>query len=161
VTRKKPLVLMLCFTLLQACSIAAAQRQLSAEVSKRGVGVIVAELVVSKPNGDIAGTRVLWWGTDLTSPNEVVADLRVTVAREPVVIPFSAFSDLAEPRVIRVLDTTAGFSLEIEGSDAAGAYRATLEFVGNRVARRRVVSREFPDERWDEFLYSFVPDDVR
>jgi len=160
VTLRKQLVLMLCFALLQSCSTASAQRQLSAQVNKLGVGVIAAELVVSKPYSNI-GPRAMWWGTDLTEPNEVVTDLRITVAGEEIVIPFSAFSDLAEPRAVRIIETTMGFSLDIDGSNSAGAYRATLEFVGNRIARRHVASRAFPNERWDEFVYSFVPDDGR
>jgi hypothetical protein len=160
-TCKKAVVLVIWLTLLQACSTPVGQRRLSAQIDKPGIGVIAAELVVSPALTSANATRVVWWGTDLTPPNEVVVDLRVTVAGEEAVIPFSAFSDLAEPRVLRVLDTATGFSLEIEGSDAAGAYRATVDFVGNRIARRHVASREFPDEAWDEFVYSFVPDDGR
>jgi hypothetical protein len=158
--RKRGLVFLLCLAALQSCATADAQRRLSAQADKPGVGVIVAEVTSERYRAN-TGTRVVWWGTDSTSPNEVVSDLRVTVAGEEVAIPFSAFSDLAEPRVIRVADTATGFSLEIEGSDAAGAYHATLQFVGNKIARRRVASGEFPDERWDEFVYSFVPDDGR
>jgi hypothetical protein len=158
--RRKGLVLLLGLMVLQSCATADAQKRITAQADKPGVGVIVAE-VIAEPYRANTGTRVVWWGTDSTSPNEVVSDLRVTVAGEEVAIPFSAFSDLAEPRVIRVVDTATGFSLELEGSDAAGAYRATLQFVGKRIARRRVASREFPDERWDEFAYSFVTDDGR
>lgn len=49
-----------------------------------------------------------------------------------------------------------GFKLTISGGDAATSYRAVLVFDYEHIQRRKVTHGEFPDEVWEETVYSFI-----
>lgn len=146
-----------------ACSNPSAARELTDAIDSPA-GRIAVEIDVEEyaSVGSAAlASRTLWWGTDLTLPKEIITDARISIGGVSIAIPYSAYSDLAEARTASLSVTSDGFSVTIEGADAGGSYRAFLYFEGATIVRRRVESREFPNERWDEFVYRFVPDDGR
>lgn len=96
-----------------------------------------------------------WWGTDDSLPKVIVAGIDVMVGGNKISMRMSSFCDLAEAHTFNIELTENGFDLVIKGSDAAGAYDAVLSFEGNYLKRRKVAHGEFPDQVWEETVYSW------
>ena len=101
-----------------------------------------------------------YWGTvrGMYPPSTIVTKLVVTMGRDTVLIPFSAYGDLSEPNELWVSCGGAGATVFISGGDAAGGYDATLVVLHGLLYRRRVENGEFPSETWEETVYSMWPD---
>lgn len=103
------------------------------------------------------------WGADQECPKKVLSLLSIKWANQNLLVPASAYLDLAALHSIAIEPANAGFSLKLEGGDAATSYTARLEFDGDPlrdqgVLRRRVVRHgEFPKLVWEETRYSFHP----
>jgi hypothetical protein len=102
------------------------------------------------------------WGADTTPsnpspayPKSVITSVDVTVGKVKILIPLSAYSDLANPNTLTFETTSNGFRLIVVGGDAGGAYKAELYFEGKYIKRRKVASAEFPTEAWEETVYTF------
>lgn len=100
-------------------------------------------------------TKYIWGGGDVEPPSRVIESIDVVVAGEAVFVPLSAFADLGSPKRASISVSDGGFQLLIIGGDAGGSYDAMLAFDGPWLIRRRVSSRTFPDEAWEETSYSF------
>lgn len=129
----------------------------------RSDGQAVTAVVTAMRYSDQIPYRELgvWWGTDMNQPQFIVSSLAVLRDGKPLFVGLSAYCDLAEPREVHIRVNNAGFDVVIDGSDAAGSYVAVLAFENGVLRRRRVTSGEFPAERWEETVYSFVGDDGR
>lgn len=99
------------------------------------------------------------WGGDeenLSLPKKIIHSVTVVKNKQKIFIPLSAYSDLGDPNYIELKPLSGKkFQLIITGSDAAGSYKATLEFENNEIWKRRIVSGEFPDDVWEETKYKF------
>jgi len=89
----------------------------------------------------------------------IISSMDVFLGDEKLTIPFSAFSDLCDPRSLTIKATKRGFEISIKGSETGEAYKASLFFEGTHLSRRKVVSSESPDNAWHETIYhSEFPD---
>ena len=119
--------------------------------------VVTATVEAIEPPNDYVYNKAYLWGGDEASPPKTIIKA-ITVVRNGVVvfIPLSAYADLGDPISISLLKRPAhGFRLIISGGDGGGSYRATLDFKTNEIARRKVVSGEFPKDAWEETTYAF------
>jgi hypothetical protein len=106
--------------------------------------------------------QVLFWGGDeVYIPREIIDSIVIKRKGEGIFLPFSAFSDLGDPRDISFKYIKNNFLIIIHGGDAAGSYQATLTLKNGRLIKKRVVSNEFPDQVWTESKYSFIPEDSK
>jgi hypothetical protein len=99
------------------------------------------------------------WGSEQSCPRKVAAALTVQWGSQRVFVPVSAYVDLAGVRSVSVTATPNGFSVHLDGGDAATSYRAVLEFEGDpgkggvALRRREVRSVAFQDEVWEITQY--------
>jgi hypothetical protein len=84
-----------------------------------------------------------------------MGQLDVYLGVNRVFVPISAYSDLGNPRSSTIETADKGFQIVVRGGDAATSYKATLVFEGGLLRSRKVVNGEFPDEAWEETIYSF------
>ena len=109
--------------------------------------------------------QAFMWGSDFESadsvimPKEVVSSIDVRIGNEKVFVPLSAYSNLGTPRKVSLVKIGQGFELNIFGSGTSLGYKATLRFNKEHIVSRKVFSRNFPDNRWEETIYSFISSD--
>jgi len=75
-------------------------------------------------------------------PCSVVDNLLIIVKGKQIVVPHSAFLDLADINTARITITKNKYSLRLEGGDASESYIAVIGFDGRRVRSKRVYSGE-------------------
>ena len=95
------------------------------------------------------------WGTELKHPKILITNISIIYGKKKVFIPLSAYSDLTNPTEYFVQTSNDSFSLLIFGGHASTSYRAELVSENGFIKRRRVQHREFPEEAWEETIYSF------
>lgn len=122
--------------------------------SGKPVRVIISQ---SKIRGRYSYKDALLWGGDVGDlPKTVLTSIKVSEGNETIFVPLSGYSDLGDVKSAS-LDTTAkGFVLHIHGGNTATAYDAVLIFDQGYLVSRKVVLREFPDQRWEKTTYSFT-----
>lgn len=104
----------------------------------------------------------LIWGGDVRGsgnvqmPKSVISLIDLRIGNEKVFIPLSAYSDLGNPMQASLEKAGHGFKITITGGDTATSYKAVLIFDNEHIQRRRVSLGEFPDEVWEETVYSFI-----
>ena len=84
-----------------------------------------------------------------------ILSIVLTIDGEPVFIRKSAFSDLASPKELFLAKDKEKLFLTIKGGDAAESYMAILRFSQTGLEYRKVASREFPDDAWEESFYAY------
>lgn len=146
------------------CSVAcySAETQLSTGSTQikmlNGPGNVVSVCIsiTKTPRQDLYRHSFMWGGDESQPPRWVISEINVVENRQMLVVPLSAYADLGDPRRMILDPLSAGhFKLTILGGDAAGAYKASMQFDQREIVRRRVVSGEFPDDVWEETTYSF------
>jgi hypothetical protein len=95
------------------------------------------------------------WGVEGGEPRTVLTRLAVYLGQEPLFIPVSAYADLSNVRTVSLQVRGKGYVITIAGGDAAGSYRAELQFEGAYVRKKKVVHGGFPDQAWEETTYAF------
>lgn len=131
-------------------------------VLKASLAVTTSDLVnvsieTIEPSKNYIFSQAYMWGGDETSPPKTIIRA-ITVLRngQSIFVPLSAYADLGKPTILTLAKLSGhGFRLTITGGDAAGSYRALLDFKNSEISRRKVVSGEFPKEVWEETTYSF------
>lgn len=122
------------------------------------VSVKASIVTVELPREYIYSDAFRWGGDNHQPPKFVVKEIKVARNGHEIFIPLSAFSDIGEPRHIKleaVPKSQSNFRLIIRGGDAGGSYSATLEFKDDDILLKRVASGEFPKVAWEEIHYSF------
>jgi hypothetical protein len=157
-TKPTLVLLTVCALLSEGQSFAASSKPSDGEIHLeqriRGNDVVVD--IETTGIGSSAFSDGVWWGADeVTRPKEIIKYIRVSSGAEKAHVPLSAYADLGDPRLASLSATGRGFSIKIKGGDAAGAYEVTLEFEDNTIVRRHVASGEFPDQAWEETVYTF------
>lgn len=121
-----------------------------------GTSIKVKVQKINRPSG-YPYKDALMWGSDLPSlPPTVITKMEVQIGKDKTFIPLSAYSDLGDPGHVLLEKADRGFKLVITGGDAAGSYKAVLVFDRENIKRRKVMHGEFPDEVWQETVYSFI-----
>jgi hypothetical protein len=99
---------------------------------------------------------MLWGGDDIELPKTVLTSIEVNVGKKLVFIPLSAFCDLGEVKSASLETTLKGFNLRLYGGNTSASYDAILTFKRDHLLRKKVMLREFPDQRWEKTDYSFT-----
>lgn len=103
------------------------------------------------------------WGGDMRGEGEVlmpktaISAMDVRIGKEKILVPLSAYSDLGNPYQVSLEKADRRFKLIIAGrGGTATSYKAVLEFDDENIQRRKVTLSVFPDEVWEETVYSFI-----
>lgn len=119
--------------------------------AKTSIALGTADLVsvsvgtIQPPNGYAYAKAYMWGGDETSPPKRIITSITVLGNGQPMFVPLSAYADLGSPRRISLERLPErGFRLIVHGGDAAGSYTAMLDFNGNEISRRKVVSGEFP-----------------
>jgi len=121
---------------------------------------VKAELRTIKVTPKYPYKHAFMWGGDETAvPKTVITAIDVRIGSEKIFVPLSAYSDLGDPHQTSLENMEHGFKLIITGGDAAVSYKAVLVFDKENIQRRKVTHGEFPDEVWEETVYSFISKD--
>jgi hypothetical protein len=97
----------------------------------------------------------MWGGDEIKMPSSVLVEMNLKIEDEKIYIPFSAFSDLGNPKQIFIEINKDEFTIVINGGDASTSYKAILFFKSNCIYRRKVILSEFSNQVWEETNYSF------
>src|SRR6185369_545721 len=105
------------------------------------------------------------WGGDMQGegkvlmPKTVITTINVQIGKQKNFVPLSAYCDLGDPHQATLEKAEHGFKLIIIGGETASLYKAELVFNNEYIQRRKVTNSEFPDEVWEETIYSFINKD--
>ena len=100
----------------------------------------------------------LWYGVELSPPQEVVQRCEVRYRGCRIPIRRGAYCDLSDINSVYFYKNKRGeIVLKIEGGDAAGSYQAYLVFSRGELIRRRVESTAFPNNFYEETKYVNIP----
>jgi hypothetical protein len=108
---------------------------------------------VSKWRNDPYRNGQLWgaWGAE---PKTVIALVAASRNKDKIVVPFSSYSDLANPHSVKLQLNGTDVELEIGSGNVRHNYRAVLVFAKARyVSSRRVVDSEMPEDVGEETRY--------
>ncbi len=94
------------------------------------------------------------WGSDWENPKVIISSIKLWINKKEIFIPLSAYSDISNVRLAKLLTISGGYRIIIQGGDAATSYELSIDIYGNRVSRRKIRSSEFPDEGWEMTIYS-------
>lgn len=118
--------------------------------------VSVSVETIEPPNDYLYSKAYMWGGDETSPPKRVIKAITVFRSGQMIFMPLSAYVDLGNPREISLEKLPAhGFRLILSGGDAAGSYKAILDFKKSDISRRKVISGEFPKEVWEETTFSF------
>lgn len=81
--------------------------------------------------------------------------MRVSVGGDDIQIPESCIAGLADVRAVILGRSSEDSTFSMEGGETGERYEAVFVVVGNRIVRRRVASKIFPDEAWEETRYAY------
>lgn len=115
-------------------------------------GVFTVELDLSSSKCEEAQST-LWWGTEKCPAENAIEKIRVAIDERQIMIPRSAFSDLAGVRRAALRARSDDVVLIIEGGQTSSGYRAELTFDAGELVMRIVRSRTFPDEVSETTIY--------
>lgn len=83
----------------------------------------------------------------------IVHDLIILINEQPLLVPYSVFSDLTDPREAR-LELKKNFNiLSIYGGDGADSYKLQVYFDSTKVYRRKLYDLLVPNELLEETFY--------
>jgi hypothetical protein len=116
-----------------------------------------ASVETTEPPTNYAYSKAyMWGGDDTTRPKTIIKAIIVVRNGQTLFIPLSVYADLGNPLKISLEKLPPhGFRLIIRGGDAAGAYKAMLDFNQRDIYHRKVLSGEFPKEVWEDTTFSF------
>jgi hypothetical protein len=99
-----------------------------------------------------------YFGIDTGNPITVVSEIKVRAGDREIFVPLSAYGDIANARRVCFEQQGNHYLLTITGGSTSTAFEAVLEFDQQSILKRRIRLSEFPDQRWEETIYSFVKD---
>lgn len=102
---------------------------------------------------------LMWGGDNFYYPSVVISEIVLIVGKEEILLPFSAYSDLGNPREVTLEIKEKQLIINILGGETACSYSATLIFENGDIVRRKVCNGELPEEVWEETVYSFKKDE--
>lgn len=95
-----------------------------------------------------------FWGVESGGPAISITSLTITVAKDTLDIPFTAWADLGYPESMWLSFGTGADTLSVRGGSTSTGYTARMIIEDRRLVKRRVELGEFPDEVWQETSYS-------
>src|SRR5712691_6916897 len=89
------------------------------------VSVVIRAAVPSPSFPPYGGYR---WGSEMRRPESIVTALEISVGKDTVFVPLSAYSDLTNPQSILLETEGRSYRVSILGGDASVAYEAVVVF---------------------------------
>ena len=123
-------------------------------VFKEGHVEVILELMDYK--NEMGNMKNAWGTGGPKPPKKVIKNFTVKHKGEGVLLPLSSYIDLTEPRILKLEVDKETYQIMIKGSDAGGSYIATMQFKKTLILRRKVISPSFPNQLWEETIYSFI-----
>ena len=102
---------------------------------------------------------LIWGGDEMNMPKTIITFVSVKANDEEFFVPFSAYSDLGNPRHVTLTKNKKGFEIQVSGGETSTSYKAILFFRSGVIYRRKVISNEFPNQVWEDTTYSFISRD--
>lgn len=94
------------------------------------------------------------WGAWGKTPTTVIAVVAASRNKESLDVPFSSYSDLADPHTAELRLNGNNVELQIGGGSGGDSYRAVLVFTkGKYLSSRQVVDSEMPKDAREETKY--------
>ena len=100
-------------------------------------------------------TNANCWGANKDAITNRINTINVLNNKKNVIIPFSAYSDLANIVSVTLSGDRMKFIITIIGGDASSSFTASICFNECYIVSRKVKLNEFPDDRYEETKYSF------
>lgn len=159
---KRMMVLALALTLASVCGASAEVRDVlrpgvNTLTEKAADGTIVKVALTMGRTPTVLRRFSGYWGVDDGSPAISVTALTITVGRDTVDIPFTAWADMGYPTDLRLAASDGGGTVVLDGGDTSTHYTASWFIEKGRLQRRRVELGEFASEIWQETTYSSIP----
>lgn len=100
-----------------------------------------------------------WWGTAFQKYPKMVTDMRVYRKKKEIVLPGSAFSDLAYIFDIGIKPQKDGCVITLYGADAGNSYLAKLTIKNGELVQREVHldGGGSPAWNWEKTIYHGLP----
>jgi hypothetical protein len=130
------------------------------ELKYESITPIVARIKVTDFSAFPYRETSLWGGyikgSQQTVPKNFISSMQIWVGKNELHIPVSAFSDLGDPKTVKLIrNSKKSFEIKISGSETGEAYEAVFFFHGLHLKTRKVRHAEIP-EAWQETIYSFA-----
>lgn len=84
-----------------------------------------------------------------------MAEMRVVRGRVEAYFPDFSYNFLSMPRSVKIREKKGQYAVVVAGGDASSSYMAEYTFVGDVLTKRRIVSKTFPDDAWEETTFKF------
>ena len=114
--------------------------------------------VIKSDNQTLFNNMCRWGARHEDSNNEkIFSDMKVSYNNEQYYVPLTAYVDMADMRNYQLYPITDGFVLEIEGGygESGDSYTAKLTFKKGLLIRKEIRHGVFPDEAWQQTVYSY------
>lgn len=94
-----------------------------------------------------------WWGA-ISSTSRVITRLTINRGKEEVIVPRSAFGDLADVLSVHGRATKTGCEFSLVGGDGSESFKARIVVRGLDVASREVWDPAFPQFHREKTVYT-------
>jgi hypothetical protein len=115
--------------------------------------LVEAEITMQKYSSDLSLSYTKVWGSERRLPDWIPIKTEISINGKKVRVPLSAFCDLTNIELVKIEMKDKFYVLHIQGGDAASSYFAEI-FFDKHVRKRIVRHGEFPDEAWQNTIYS-------
>lgn len=95
------------------------------------------------------------WGGDVDSPPKtIISEIRIRAGNRDIFVPLSVYSDLGWVQQVSLEKGGNVAKLLMTGGDAGASYDVEMKFNKINLLSRRVRHGEFPEDVWEETIYS-------
>ena len=117
------------------------------------------EFSVIKSDSQTLFNNVCRWGARYEDSNneKIFSDMKVSYNNEQYYVPLTAYVDMVDMRSYKLYPIIDGFVLKIEGGygESGDSYIAKLTFKKGLLIRKEIKHGVFPDEAWEQTVYSY------
>ena len=117
------------------------------------------EFSVIKSDSQTLFNNVCRWGARHEDSNneKIFSDMKVSYNNEQYYVPLTAYVDMVDMRSYKLYPIIDGFVLKIEGGygESGDSYIAKLTFKKGLLIRKEIKHGVFPDEAWEQTVYSY------
>ena len=118
------------------------------------------EFSIIKSNSQTLFNNICRWGARYGNSNneKIFSNMKVSYNNEQYCdVPLTAYCDIANPWEYQLYPIIDGFVLKIEGGygESGDSYIAKLTFKKGLLIRKEIKHGVFPDEAWEQTVYSY------
>lgn len=123
--------------------------------TSRGVPVIIEVCTIKDPS-EIYYKYNQGWGTMRNKPKNLITNIDIKFGNQQGYLSLSAYCDLTNSYDYSLKFMENSYILVIRGGSASTSYTAELTFENLFLQKRKVTHGEFPDQTWEETIYSYI-----